>query len=246
MEDIHWQLVLYLFFLASPFFWLLFLLKVFCTYGRKYWITLAIYSSPLLFLHCHTHIAWSFTLLSDWTVKYILLTCLGSIATKMSLVKTVGHELQRRTLCDTSRNVELECCIVPSVPISPLLPTMICRYVQMYTSLSRASKILRFRLTWKHPKWFSHRNNECWTWRYHQRRGWYECQRGVAFMSTVPHRFLIWTEETQSIQLCNRKLQRNNSRWQDWSLLSINLNSAAKVNLVFGLIPKIINDGGLR
>ena len=62
----------------------------------------------------------------------------------------------------------------------------------------------------------SYPDNNCWTWWHHQRIGWYESQRRVAFMSTFPNG--IWTckGETQSLQLRSRKSQWNSSEWEAW------------------------------
>ena len=49
----------------------------------------------------------------------MLLICLVSTATKKLHVITVRHQLQKGTLYDTKRDVQLEHCIVANIPLSP-------------------------------------------------------------------------------------------------------------------------------
>ena len=80
---------------------------------------LATNSSPLFHLHCYRRVASIFTFISDYFVKLFLLKCLRSIETRKLHVRIVLPKLQSLILRVTRRDVQLEHCIVPNVPISP-------------------------------------------------------------------------------------------------------------------------------
>ena len=74
--------------------------------------------SPLFHLHCYHQVPSIFTLISDYFVKLLLLKCLHSIETIKLHVRIVVPKLQSLILRVTRRDVQLEHCIVPTVPNS--------------------------------------------------------------------------------------------------------------------------------
>ena len=68
----------------------------------------------------------------------------------------------------------------------------------------------------KHTTWHFYQDKNCWTW-WHFWRNWRnESWRGDVFMSQFLRRFWSWKDGTQSLQLCSRKSQRNNSGREAW------------------------------
>ena len=88
-------------------------------YGKKYAKTLATKFSPLLHLHCYRQVASNLTFISNSFVKLLFLECLCLSESKKLHVKNVVPKLQETILYVTRRDVQLEHCIVPNVPISP-------------------------------------------------------------------------------------------------------------------------------
>ena len=88
-------------------------------------ILLATNFSPLFHLHCYRQVAWLFTFIFDYFVKFLLLKCLRSIETRKLHVRIVVPKLQNLSLPVTRSVVLLVHCIVPNVPISPQNPKMI-------------------------------------------------------------------------------------------------------------------------
>ena len=86
--------------------------------GKKIAKTLAT-NFPLLFnLHCYRQVASIFTFSSDYFVKLLLLKGLRSVETRNLKGRIVVPKLQSLILRVTRRDVQLEHCIVPNVPIS--------------------------------------------------------------------------------------------------------------------------------
>ena len=81
--------------------------------------------SPIFLLRCYRQVASIFTFISDHFVKLLLLKCLRSIKTRKLHVRIVVPKLQKLILPVTRRDVQLEHCIVPNVPISPQNPEVI-------------------------------------------------------------------------------------------------------------------------
>ena len=75
--------------------------------------------SPLFHLHCYLQVASIFTFISDYFVKLLILKCLRSIETRKRHVRIVVPKLQSLSWRVTKRDVQLEHCTVPNVPISP-------------------------------------------------------------------------------------------------------------------------------
>ena len=77
--------------------------------------------SPLFLFHCFSEVATNFTVISETSLKLLLLKCRPSNATKGSLVKIVEHKLEE-AFSDSIRDVQLGRFILLSVPISQQLP----------------------------------------------------------------------------------------------------------------------------
>ena len=93
--------------------------------GKKIAQTLATIFPPLFHLQSYRQIASIFTFSSEYFVKLLLLKCLRSIETRKLHVRIVVPKLQSLILHVTRRDVQLEHCIVPNVPISPQNDKMI-------------------------------------------------------------------------------------------------------------------------
>ena len=81
--------------------------------------------SPLFLLHCFSQVVSIFTFISDLFVRLLILECLRSMETKKLHMRIVVPKLQSLILPVTRRDVQLEHCIVPPVPISRQSPKMI-------------------------------------------------------------------------------------------------------------------------
>ena len=97
----------------------------FSVFGKKFAKTLATNFLPLFLLHCYHQVASIFTFISAYFVKLLFLKCLRSIETRKLYMRIVVPKLQSLVLRVTRRDVQLEHCIVPNVPISPQNPKLI-------------------------------------------------------------------------------------------------------------------------
>ena len=87
--------------------------------GKKIAEKVATNFLPLFLLHCYREVSSIFTFISDYFVKLLILKCLRAIETRKLHVRIVVPKLHNLVLPLTRRDVELEHCIVPNVPISP-------------------------------------------------------------------------------------------------------------------------------
>ena len=173
----------------------------------------------------------------------------------------MGHQLQKRTLYDTKRDVQLEHCIVPNVPISPQSPKMIS-----ITILLRITAPQKLDFTFKckicsqeFPGFYAlrqHRNTQYGTQigsrtrhvdvehlvgdveDHSLREELRSCQHFLvdSELERARHRVFSYAAETLNETIVNEKLDH---------FFNI-LKCPATVDLAFGFIWKTIEDGGFR
>ena len=193
--------------------------------GKRFSKILTAHCSPLFHLHCYRQVASIFTFISDYFVKLLLFNCLRSIETRKLHVWIVVPKLQSLTLRVTRRDVQLEHCIVPNVPISPQSPktiwyTILLRSTahQNLMSLSIVNFVIKSFQGFTLYVNIEHstrnadriRNKKC-EFGTHSGRCWgSQLERRVAFLSTFLGGFRTWKGETQSLQLRSAISQRNN------------------------------------
>ena len=125
MKEKDWQLLRFIILWLVLILWLVFPFMEVSVNGENNIKILATNFSPLLLLHCYRQVASIFTFISDYSDKLLSLKCLRSIETKKLLVAIVVHKVKSLILRVTRRDVQLEDCIVPNVPISPQNPKVI-------------------------------------------------------------------------------------------------------------------------
>ena len=197
--------------------------------GKKFAKILALNFSPLFHLHCYRQVASIFTFISDYFVKLLLLKCLRSIETKKLHVRSVVPKLQKLVLPVTRRDVQLEQCFAPNVPISPRNPEMIWITI-LLRSIAPQNLMLPSSVNFVIKSFEDFtlyvniernadriRNNKCGCGTYSGRCWRSQNERRVAFLSTFLGAFGVWKTETQIIQLRSGNFQRNNREWETWS-----------------------------
>ena len=101
------------------FLWLLYLLKDFSVYGKKYFEILAGNFLPVFRLHWCSGMSLIFTFTAEYFVTILFMKIDRSVETKKLIVTTMVPKLQSLILLLSRNDVQLEHCFVPSVSISP-------------------------------------------------------------------------------------------------------------------------------
>ena len=231
----------------------------FSVYGKKYAKKPATNFSSLFNLHCYHQVASIFTLISDYFVNLLLLKCLHSIETKKLLVRIVVPKLQSLILGVTGRDVQLEHCVVPTVPISqqstkttwitillrstapqnlksPLYANFAIKSFQDFT--------LYVNIETLNTEGRSDQEQEMWMWKYivgnvegySLREELRSCQHFLvdSELERARHKVFNYAVESLNETIVNEKIDH----------FFKNLKCAAKLNLAFGFLLKNIQDGG--
>ena len=214
-----------------------------------YWVTLATYYLLLFLLHCYSRVGSIFTIVSTWdySVKQLLLRWLRSIGTTKLRVKIVVPKLHKSILPVKRKDIQLEPCIAPSLPFSPLLLKTASQSLSLPTAVNFVTKNFKDFTKLGQHKNTPHGspmnaanvepyniNNEVDDPNLEEELRSCKCFLVDFELEKAKHKVMNYAVENLNETLVSDKLDH----------FFNNLKSAAKMNIAFGFTLKILEDGG--
>ena len=255
MEENDWQLLRFI------LLWLVFPFMEFSVYKKKYTRLLATDFSPFFHLHCYRQVASVFTFMLDYSVRLLIFKRFRSIETKKLHVRIVVPKLQCLILLVTRRDVQLEHCIIPNVTISPKNLKLVSFTILLWNTASQKLDVtFKCKLCYQQfPEIYAlrqHRNTQHGMQigsgtrdvnvkhivgvveDHRLREELRSCQHFMvdSELKKARHKVFKYAVETLNGTMVNEKIGH----------FLNNLQCAAKVNLAFGFVSKIMEDGGFR